>query len=82
MQTGHREAFKEILRGERCGLQKTGGGVGPVARHGLGRRAIDLRAGLLNVKGAKFHDGTVEVDAASKPRRLFIGLAFHNRDTR
>ena len=42
----------------------------------LGRRAIDLPAGLLNVKGAKFRDGTVEVDVASKPRGLFMGLAF------
>src|SRR5690349_5533347 len=42
----------------------------------LGRRAIDLPAGLLNVKGAKFRDGTVEVDVASKPGGLFMGLAF------
>jgi 3-keto-disaccharide hydrolase len=42
----------------------------------LGRRAIDLPAGLLNVKGANFRDGTVEVDVASKPRGLFMGLAF------
>ena len=42
----------------------------------LGRRAIDLPAGLLNVKGARLRDGTVEVDVASKPRGQFMGLAF------
>src|SRR5258707_301847 len=42
----------------------------------LGRRVIDLPAGLLNVKGAKLRDGTVEVDVASKPRGLFMGLVF------
>jgi len=42
----------------------------------LGRHAIDLPAGLLNVKGAKFRDGTVEVDVASKPHGLFMGIVF------
>jgi len=42
----------------------------------LGRRAIYLPSGLLKVKGNQFHDGTVEVDVASKPRGLFIGIAF------
>lgn len=42
----------------------------------LGRRAINLPAGLLNVKRAKFRDGTVEVDVASKPRGLFMGIVF------
>ncbi len=42
----------------------------------LGRRAIQLSAGLLNVRDAKFRDGTVEVDVASKPGGLFMGLAF------
>jgi hypothetical protein len=42
----------------------------------LGRRAVYLPSGLLAVKDANFRDGTVEVDVASKPRGLFIGLAF------
>jgi len=42
----------------------------------LGRQAVDLPSGFLNVKGAKFRDGTVEFDAASKPRGLFLGFGF------
>jgi len=42
----------------------------------LGRRAIYLPSGLLKVKGAGFRDGTVDVDVASKPHGLFIGIAF------
>jgi hypothetical protein len=42
----------------------------------LGRRAVYLPSGLLSVKGAKFRDGVVDVDVASKPGGLFIGLAF------
>jgi hypothetical protein len=42
----------------------------------LGRRAIYLPSGLLKVKGKQFRDGTVEVDMASKPHGLFIGIAF------
>jgi hypothetical protein len=42
----------------------------------LGRRAVYLPSGLLNVKGADFRDGSVEVDLASKPHNLFLGVAF------
>ena len=42
----------------------------------LGRRAVFLPSGLLSVKGAKFRDGIVDVDVASKPGGLFMGLAF------
>jgi hypothetical protein len=42
----------------------------------LGRRAVSLPSGFLNVKGAKFRDGTVEFDVASKPHGLFIGIGF------
>lgn len=51
---------------------------GSVAQFGtyLGRRAIYLPSGLLEVKGKQFRDGTVDVDVASKPHGLFIGIAF------
>jgi Domain of Unknown Function (DUF1080) len=42
----------------------------------LGRRAIYLPSGLLKVKGPKFRDGTLDVDVASKPGGLFLGIAF------
>jgi len=42
----------------------------------LGRRAVYLPSGFLNVKGAKFRDGTVEFDVASKPHGLFLGIGF------
>jgi hypothetical protein len=42
----------------------------------LGRRAVYLPSGFLNVKGAKFRDGTVEFDVASKPHSLFLGVGF------
>jgi hypothetical protein len=42
----------------------------------LGRRAVYLSSGFLNVKGAKFRDGSVEFDAASKPQGLFLGIGF------
>jgi hypothetical protein len=42
----------------------------------LGRRAIYLPSGLLKVKGPKFRDGTLDVDVASKPGGLFVGIAF------
>jgi hypothetical protein len=42
----------------------------------LGRRAVYLPSGFLNVKGAKFRDGTVEFDVASKPQGLFLGIGF------
>lgn len=42
----------------------------------LGRSAIYLPSGLLTVKGANFRDGIVDVDMASKPDALFIGVAF------
>ena len=42
----------------------------------LGRRAIYLPSGLLKVKGPKLRDGTLDVDVASKPGGLFVGIAF------
>ena len=42
----------------------------------LGRRAIYLPSGLLKVKGKPFRDGTLDVDVASKPHGLFLGIAF------
>jgi len=42
----------------------------------LGRRAIYLPSGLLSVKDAEFRDGALEVDVASKPHSLFLGVAF------
>ena len=42
----------------------------------LGRRAVYLPSGFLNVKGAKFRDGAVELDVASKPHGLFLGIGF------
>ena len=42
----------------------------------LGRRAVYLPSGLLIGKGIKFRDGIVEVDVASKPGGLFMGIAF------
>jgi hypothetical protein len=42
----------------------------------LGRRAVYLPSGLLQVKGPKFRDGTLDVDVASKPGGLFVGIAF------
>jgi hypothetical protein len=42
----------------------------------LGRRAVYLPSGFLNVKGATFRDGIVDADVASKPDGLFIGIAF------
>jgi hypothetical protein len=42
----------------------------------LGRRAVYLPSGFLNVKGLKLRDGTVDVDMASKPHSLFLGVVF------
>jgi hypothetical protein len=42
----------------------------------LGRRAVYLPSGFLNVRGAKFRDGSVEFDVASKPHSLFLGIGF------
>jgi hypothetical protein len=42
----------------------------------LGRCAVYLPSGLLIGKGTKFRDGIVEVDVASKPGGLFMGIAF------
>jgi hypothetical protein len=42
----------------------------------LGRRAVYLPSGFLNVRGARFRDGTVEFDLASKPHSLFQGVGF------
>jgi hypothetical protein len=42
----------------------------------LGSSAIYLPSGLITVKGANFRDGIVDVDVASKPGSLFIGVAF------
>lgn len=42
----------------------------------LGRRAVYLPSGLLVGRGSNFRDGAVEVDVASKPGGLFLGIAF------
>ena len=42
----------------------------------LGRRAVYLPSGFLNVKAARFRDGIVDADVASKPGGLFVGIAF------
>lgn len=42
----------------------------------LGRRALYLPSGLLAVKAARFRDGIVDADVASKPDGLFLGIAF------
>lgn len=42
----------------------------------LGRRAVYLPSGFLNVRGAKFRDGSVEFDVASRPHTLFLGIGF------
>ena len=59
------------------GTSKAGSSAGTIQfGEFLGRRAVYLRSGLLTGKGAKFRDGVVEVDVASKPGGLFIGIAF------
>lgn len=58
---------------------KSSGGTGSSAiQFGdfLGRRAVFLPTGLLKVNAAKFRDGVIEVDVASKPKNLFLGVAF------
>jgi len=42
----------------------------------LGRRAVFLPGGFLNVKGAAFRDGTVAFDVASRPDSFFLGVGF------
>ncbi|WP_109486382.1 family 16 glycoside hydrolase [Occallatibacter savannae] len=42
----------------------------------LGREAVDLPSGLLNVKDSKMRDGIIDVDIATKPNALFAGIAF------
>jgi len=42
----------------------------------LGRRAVYLPSGFLTVKSARFRDGIVDADVASKPGGLFLGIAF------
>jgi len=42
----------------------------------LGRPAIYFASGLLKAKGTKFRDGTLDLDVASKPGGLFVGIAF------
>jgi hypothetical protein len=51
-------------------------GVEPQFGDFLGRRAVSLPSGFLNVKGAKFRDGAVDVDVASTRPSLFLGVAF------
>lgn len=48
----------------------------------LGRRAVYLPSGFLNVKKANFRDGTVEFDVASKPHSLFIGIGLESNQKR
>lgn len=50
--------------------------TGPQFTEHLGRQAVDLSSGLLNVKGSKMRDGTIDVDVATKPGALFAGVAF------
>lgn len=50
--------------------------TGPQFVEHLGRKAVDLSSGLLNVKGAKMRDGTIDVDVATKSNALFAGIAF------
>ena len=42
----------------------------------LGRKSVYLPSGLLNIKGSKMRDGTIDVDVATKPGALFAGIAF------
>jgi hypothetical protein len=42
----------------------------------LGRRAVFLPSGFLNVREASFRDGTIEFDMASKPASFFLGVGF------
>ena len=49
---------------------------GPQFLEHLGRKAVYLPSGLLNVKGSKMRDGTVDVDVAAKTGALFAGIAF------
>jgi hypothetical protein len=42
----------------------------------LGRSAVYLPSGFLTVKAARFRDGIVDADVASKPGGLFLGIAF------
>jgi hypothetical protein len=60
-----------------AGTSKTGSSaVAPQFGEFLGRSAIYLPSGLITVKGANFRDGIVDLDVASKPGALFIGVAF------
>ena len=60
-----------------AGTSKTGSSaVAPQFGEFLGRSAVYLPSGLLTVKGTNFRDGNVDVDVASKPGGLFIGIAF------
>ena len=42
----------------------------------LGRPAVYLPSGFSTVKSARFRDGIVDADVASKPGGLFLGIAF------
>ena len=42
----------------------------------LGRKAVDLPAGLIRVKGSKMRDGIIDVDVATKQNALFAGISF------
>ena len=60
-----------------AGTSKTGSSaVAPQFGEFLGRSAVYLPSGLLTVRGTNFRDGNVDVDVASKPGGLFIGIAF------
>lgn len=50
--------------------------TGPQFLEYLGRKAVYLPTGLLNVKGPKLRDGTIDLDVATKPGGLFAGIAF------
>jgi len=50
--------------------------TGPQFLDYLGHRAVYLPSGLLNVRGSKMRDGTIDVDVATKQGALFAGIAF------
>jgi hypothetical protein len=42
----------------------------------LGHPSVYLPSGFLTVKGSQLRDGTIDVDMLSKPKTLFLGIAF------
>jgi hypothetical protein len=56
-----------------------GGSASPEFGEHLGRKAVYLPSGLLNVKGSAMRDGTIDVDVATKQGALFAGIAFRTQ---